>query len=178
MGWPCSSRSGGRGIPRSSRTITARRRSTSLSADLGLPYAQWSLSHLRYQAVRRGVAESISEEWLRGIFHDDEESHRSNRTWKTCPDPLFEKKKRKIDRLTRKRHNPQVVLSADESGPIQLIPHGGLGMVRRAGARPQSRRASAEVRDGLVLPDPERRPPATVRSGLLDQALGGLAGVS
>jgi transposase len=95
--------------------------------DLGLPYVQWSLSRLREQAVQRGIVTSISEEWLRVILHEDDVSHQSIRTWKSSPDPLFEEKKRKIDRLTRKRHNPPVVLSMDEIGPIQLIPHGGEG---------------------------------------------------
>ena len=95
--------------------------------DLGLPYAQWSLSRLRQQAVQRGRVPSISEEWLRVILHEDEVSHQSIRTWKTSPDPRFEEKKRKIDRWTRTRHNPPIVLSADEIGPIQLIPHGGEG---------------------------------------------------
>ncbi|MGI0055308.1 MAG: IS630 family transposase [Thermoplasmata archaeon] len=95
--------------------------------DLGLPYAQWSLSRLREQAVQRGIVESISEEWLRVILHEDDVSHQSIRTWKTSPDPLFEEKKRKVDQLTRKRHNPPIVLSMDEIGPIQLIPHGGEG---------------------------------------------------
>ncbi len=49
--------------------------------DLGLPYAQWSLSRLLEQAVQRGIAESISEEWLRLILHEDEVSHQSIRTW-------------------------------------------------------------------------------------------------
>ena len=95
--------------------------------DLGLPYAQWSLSRLREQAVVRGIVPSISEEWLRVILHEDDVSHQSIRTWKTSPDPLFEEKKRKIDQLTRKRSNPPIVLSSDEIGPIQLIPHGGEG---------------------------------------------------
>ena len=69
--------------------------------DLGLPYAQWSLSRLRQQAVQRGLVPSISEEWLRGILREDEVSHPSIRTWKTFPDPQFEEKKGKIDRWTR-----------------------------------------------------------------------------
>ena len=93
----------------------------------GLPYAQWSLSRLREQADQRGLVPPISEEWWRVTLYEDEVSHQSIRTWKTSPDPLFEAKKRKIDQLTRKRHNPPVVLSTDEIGPIQLIPHGGEG---------------------------------------------------
>ncbi len=95
--------------------------------DLQLPYAQWSLSRLREQAVARGIVPSISEEWLRVILHEDDVSHQSIRTWKVSPDPLFEEKKQKIDQLTRKRHNPPIVLSMDEIGPIQLVPHGGEG---------------------------------------------------
>ena len=144
--------------------------------DLGLPYAQWSLSRLRQQAVQRGLVPSISEEWLRVILHEDEVSHSSIRTWKTSPDPRFEEKKRKIDRLTRTRHNPPIILSAGEIGPIQLIPHGG----ERWFPQPRPGRIPAEynLRDGLLLPHAERVPPALVRSALSDEACGELAGVS
>lgn len=95
--------------------------------DLGLPYAQWSLSRLREEAMKRGLVDSISEEWLRVILHESEVSHQSLRTWKESPDPEREVKKRYIERLTRMPHNPPVVLSGDEIGPIQLIPQGGSG---------------------------------------------------
>jgi transposase len=98
--------------------------------DMGLPYAQWSLSRLREQAMKQGIVESISEEWLRVLLHEDEVSHQSIRTWKTSPDPEFAKKKRRIERLTDLTHNPPVVLSMDEIGPIQLVPHGGEGWFR------------------------------------------------
>jgi transposase len=100
---------------------------TSRPKDLGLPYTQWSLSRLREEAVKRGVVESISEEWLRVILHESEVSHQSLRTWKKSPDPEREEKKRYIENLTRMPHNPPVVLSVDEIGPIQLIPQGGSG---------------------------------------------------
>jgi transposase len=100
---------------------------TSRPKDLGLPFQQWSLSRLRKAAMDRGIVESISEEWLRVILHEADISHQSIRTWKESSDPEFEKKKQRVDRLTRKRHNPPVVISADEIGPIQLIPHGGKG---------------------------------------------------
>ena len=126
-GWRCSGPIKVWGVLRSSLPSNSKRWSTSPSVALGLPYAQWSLSRLHEHAVQRGPVPSISEEWLRVILHENEVSHQSIRTWKTSPDPLFEAKKRKIDPLTRKRHNPPVVLSADEIGPIQLIPHGGEG---------------------------------------------------
>lgn len=100
---------------------------TSRPKDLGLPFQEWSLSRLRRAAIERGVVESISEEWLRVILHEAAISHQNIRTWKESRDPEFEKKKQRVDRLTRKRHNPPVVISADEIGPIQLIPRGGKG---------------------------------------------------
>ncbi|MCI4327842.1 MAG: transposase [Thermoplasmata archaeon] len=70
---------------------------------------------------------SISEEWLRVILLEDDVSHQTIRTWKVSPDPLFEEKKQSIDQLTRKWYNPPIVISIDEIGPIQLLPHGAEG---------------------------------------------------
>jgi transposase len=100
---------------------------TSKPKDLGLPFQQWSLSRLEKEAVKRGILESISLEWLRVILDESEVSFQSVRTWKESKDPEFEEKKRRIERLTRKKSNPPVVLSADEVGPMSLIPHGGNG---------------------------------------------------
>lgn len=111
---------------------------TSRPKDLGLPFQEWSLSRLRKAAMDRGVVESISEEWLRVILHEADLSHQSIRTWKESTDPEFEKKKQRVDKLTRKRHNPPVVISADEVGPIQIIPRGAKGWFghRRPGRIP------------------------------------------
>lgn len=100
---------------------------TSRPRELDLPYAEWSLSRLREQAIARGIVPSISEEWLRVILHESEVSHQSIRTWKESDDPEFAKKKRRIEWLVNQPHNPPVVLSADEIGPIQLIPQRGEG---------------------------------------------------
>ena len=100
---------------------------TSRPKDLGLPYTQWSLSRLREEAIQRGIVPSISEEWLRVILHESEVSHQNLRTWKRSTDPEREVKKQYIEKLTRMPHNPPVVLSGDEIGPIQLIPQGGSG---------------------------------------------------
>jgi transposase len=113
--------------------------------DLGLPYTQWSLSRLREEAMKRGVVETISEEWLRVILQESEVSHQSLRTWKESPDPEREAKKAYIEKLTRMPHNPPVVLSADEIGPIQLIPQGGSGWFEKE--RPG--RIPAEYHKGL-----------------------------
>ena len=127
---------------------------TSRPKDLGLPFQEWSLSRLRKAAMDRGVVESISEEWLRVILHESELSHQSIRTWKESTDPEFEKKKRRVDKLTRKRHNPPVVISADEVGPIQLIRRGGKGWFkeRRPGRIPaEYRRFNGTVYYFLAL---------------------------
>jgi transposase len=100
---------------------------TSRPRDLGLPFGQWSLRRLRDAAVSRGIVESISLEWYRVICDEADITHQSIRTWKKSADPQFEEKRRRIDRLTAKRHNPPVVLSVDEIGPISLKPHGGKG---------------------------------------------------
>jgi transposase len=105
---------------------------TSRPKDLGLPYAEWSLGRLREEAIKREIVETISEEWLRVILHEAEVSHQSIRTWKQSTDPEFEKKKQRIEWLTDQSHNPPIVLSADEIGPIQLIPHGGEGWFPKA----------------------------------------------
>ncbi len=118
---------------------------TSRPKDLGLPFTQWSLSRLRREAIQRGIVPSISEEWLRVILLEADISHQSLRTWKKSPDPEREVKKQYIEKLTRQPHNPPVVLSGDEIGPIQLIPQGGSGWFPRR--RPG--RIPAEYHKGL-----------------------------
>jgi transposase len=105
---------------------------TSRPKDLALPFQQWSLSSLRSEAVKRGVVDSISLEWLRVILDESEVSFQSVKTWKESSDPEFEEKKRRIERLTRKRSNPPVVLSVDEVGPMSLMPYGGKGWFEQA----------------------------------------------
>ena len=130
--------------PGAPRTFTDEHReklvalATSRPKDLGLPFQEWSLSRLRKAAMDQGIVTSISEEWLRVILSEANVSHQSIRTWKESKDPKFEEKKRRIDWLTRKQHNPPYVFSADEIGPIQLIPHGGKGWFdeRRPGRIP------------------------------------------
>lgn len=119
--------------PGAPRTFTDEHReklvamATSRPKDLGLPFQEWSLSRLRKAAMDQGIVESISEEWLRVILHESQISSQSIRTWKVSNDPEFVEKKRRIEWLTRQQHNPPYVFSADEIGPIQLIPHGGKG---------------------------------------------------
>jgi hypothetical protein len=100
---------------------------TSRPSDLGMPFQQWSLRRLKDEAEKRRIVDSISKEWLRVILDESETSFQSVKTWKESKDPEFEKKKRRIERLTHKKSNPPVVLSLDEMGPFNLIPCGGMG---------------------------------------------------
>lgn len=119
---------------------------TTRPKDLGLPFQQWSLSRLQAEAVRQRIVESISVEWLRVTLDEAQVSHQSIKTWKQSDDPQFQEKKRRIDRLTGKRHNPPVVLSVDEIGPISLKPHGGDGWFRQK--EPDRVRATYHRHDG------------------------------
>jgi len=100
---------------------------TSHPKNLGLPFQQWSLRRLRAEAAKRGIVDSISKEWLRIILDESDVSFQSVKTWKESKDPEFEEKKDRIEKLTRKKSNPPVVLSLDEIGPFNLVPHGGRG---------------------------------------------------
>jgi len=104
---------------------------TSRPKDLGLPFAQWSLSRLRDAAIKQGIVDSICIEWLRVILDEAAVSHQSIKTWKESKDPEFEEKKKRIEELTRQKSNPPVVLSVDEIGPVSLKPHGGKGWFRK-----------------------------------------------
>ena len=100
---------------------------TSRPADLGLPFQEWSLTRLRREAIRRGIVDDISTSWLAVILDEAALTYQQAKTWKESKDPRFAEKKRRIERLTRKRHNPPVVVSADEMGPISLAPTKGRG---------------------------------------------------
>jgi transposase len=98
---------------------------TSRPKDLDLPFQQWSLSRLKKEAIRMGIVEDISQEWLRVILHEATITRQSIKTWKESKDPEFEKKKRRIDRLLAIKRNPPIVLALDEMGPLSLTPKGG-----------------------------------------------------
>jgi len=71
--------------------------------------------------------DDISPSWLAVILDEAALAYQQAETWKVSKDPKFAEKKRRIERLTRKRHNPPVVVSADEMGPISLAPTKGRG---------------------------------------------------
>lgn len=61
--------------------------------DIGLPFTQWSLSKLQESAVKLGIVESISHEWVRKILRNAGITYQRTKTWKQSNDPEFEFKK-------------------------------------------------------------------------------------
>ncbi|MGQ0797228.1 MAG: IS630 family transposase [Methanobacteriota archaeon] len=100
---------------------------TSRPADVGLPFQEWSLSRLRREAIRRGIVDDISTSWLAVILDEAALTYQQAKTWKESKDPRFHGKRGRIERLTRKRHNPPAVVAVDEMGPISLAPTKGRG---------------------------------------------------
>ncbi len=100
---------------------------TSRPGDLGMPFQEWSLERLRREAIRRGIVDDISTSWLAVILDEAALGYQQAKTWKESKDPKFQEKKRRVERLTRKRHNPPVVVALDEMGPISLRPTKGRG---------------------------------------------------
>ena len=62
---------------------------TSRPADLGLPFQEWSLSHLRPEAVRRGIVDDISPSWLAVILDEAPLTYEEAKTWKESKDSEF-----------------------------------------------------------------------------------------
>ncbi len=113
---------------------------TNQPKNLGLPFQHWSLRRLKSEAVKRGIVDSISKEWLRIILDESEISFQSVKTWKESKDPEFEKKKRRIERLTLRKTNPPIVLSLDEMGPFSLVL-----MEEKDGSKRRIRRGSQQT---------------------------------
>ncbi|MCI4326775.1 MAG: IS630 family transposase [Thermoplasmata archaeon] len=85
----------------------------------------WSLDLLRETPVFEGVVESIRRERLRQIRLEESFKFQSVTTWKSSKDPKFAEKLRRLNELTNHTHNPPIVVSVDEMGPISLPPYGG-----------------------------------------------------
>lgn len=107
----------------------------------------WTLDRLRLVIVMEGIVESISKERLREILHEEAISFQAVKTWKESKDPRFREKVRRLRALTNRPHNPPVVVSVDEMGPIQLKPYGGHSWARQG--HPDRVRATYRRFDGV-----------------------------
>lgn len=68
-----------------------------------------------------------SEEWARRVIKDYNRMGRDALYPKKSPgpEPKFAEKLRRLEELTNRQHNPPIVVSVDEMGPISLQPYGG-----------------------------------------------------
>ena len=82
----------------------------------------WSLDLLQEILVFEGVVESIRRERLRQSLLEESVTFLSVKTWKSSKDPRFAEKLRRLNELTHRPHNPPIVVSVDEMGPISLLP--------------------------------------------------------
>lgn len=92
---------------------------------LGYPFQSWSLRKLRDAIIEREIVADISPSNLGIILREEALSYQVVKSWKESKDPEFDKKKRRIDTLTAKKHNPPVLLAFDELGPLELRPQRG-----------------------------------------------------
>ena len=125
-----------------------KRSALSRPTDHGLPFSTWSLPKLAEFLVAEGVVDDISHEGLRQLLRKEGVSFQRLKTWKTSTDPDYEAKKNRVLELyaiadgVREPgpHDPTVVISLDEFGPLNLQPHPGRQWATRGGGGPRPRR--------------------------------------
>jgi transposase len=121
----------------------------SVPADLGQPFATWSLAKLADFLVAEEVVTDISHEGLRQLLREEGVSFQALRTWKRSNDPDFEAKKNRILELYAIAdgqadpgpRDPTVVVCLDEFGPLNLQPQPG-GKAWAPRAKPRRIRAT------------------------------------
>ena len=116
------------------RTITDDMRASIVEVSKTAPqlvgdfYTHWSLLKLADHLVHTKVVPSISKERLREILIEEGFSIQRTKTWKWSPDPDYEAKQRRLERLYERAVKGTldgVVVSFDEHGPVQPIPKRG-----------------------------------------------------
>ena len=118
-------------------------------ADLGQPFATWSLAKLADYLVAEGVVTDISHEGLRQLLHQEGVRFQAVRTWKRSNDPDFEAKRDRIVELyAAAEAGEAVVIGLDEFGPLNLHPSPAAAAGRpepspSASARPSTARTAS-----------------------------------
>lgn len=81
------------------RVITAKKRRQIIGLlrikpkVLGLPWSSWNLRGLAEVAVKQGIVEDISHEYIRRIIAEEGYSYKRSKRWITSPDPEYNFKK-------------------------------------------------------------------------------------
>jgi transposase len=102
-------------------------------ADYDLPFSTWSLAKLADFLVAEGVVDDISHEGLRALLREEGVTFQRLKTWKASKDPAYAVKKARVEHLYAIADrdaapgpgDPQVVICADEFGPLGLQPRPG-----------------------------------------------------
>lgn len=95
-------------------------------AELGLPFARWSLSKLaEYLRVQRRI--TASRETIRQVLRQAGIRWQATKTWKRSVDPDFTVKKDRILDLYDDPPDDGRVICVDEFGPLNLQPRPGRG---------------------------------------------------
>src|ERR1700681_3689014 len=126
-----------------------KRIALSVPSDLGQPFATWSLAKLADYLVAEEVVTDISHEGLRQLLHEEGVSFQALRSWKRSNDPDLEAKKNRIlelyaiaDGIAKPGpDDPDLVVSLDEFGPLNLQPQPG-GKAWAPRAKPRRIRAT------------------------------------
>jgi transposase len=101
--------------------------------DHDLPFSTWSLAKLADFLVAEGVVDDISHEGLRTLLREEGVTFQRLKTWKASKDPRYAAKKARLEHLYAIADrevapgpgDPQVVICADEFGPLNLQPRPG-----------------------------------------------------
>jgi transposase len=101
--------------------------------DYDLPFSTWSLAKLADFLVADGVVDDISHEGLRALLREEGVTFQRLKTWKASKDPAYAVKKARAEHLYAIADrdaapgpgDPQVVICADEFGPLGLQPRPG-----------------------------------------------------
>jgi hypothetical protein len=108
-------------------------------AHQGVALTRWSIPKLAAHLHEIGVA-VLSASTLHALLDGAGLSFQRTRSWMWSPDPDFAEKAERILALYRDPPRDGPVVSFDEMGPIQLIPHQGAGWAPIG--RPERLRAS------------------------------------
>jgi transposase len=120
--------------------------------DRGVPITRWSLSKLAVELVAATVlsAGALSSEGLRRLLVRNGCSYQRTRTWKSSPDPDYQRKAARVLSLYRRAEAGTlggVVVCFDEFGPLSIKPEQGASW--RPRRMPERHRATYTRRFGV-----------------------------